>query len=143
MYYKGGGDELELAKKGKLVAFNSWYDPSARLRSEGKNFQMIIPREGAVGMFDSYMLSNNCKSDEIAHQYMNHQISPEVQKQMSSITGLAPSNIETLALMSQDEIKALHLDDQNYFRKMLLWDVMPRKHLYEKLLQEIHQDHKK
>jgi spermidine/putrescine-binding protein len=124
------------------VIANSWFDPSARLSRHNKQFKMVIPKEGAVGMFDSYLLSHNCKSNDIALDFINHQISPEVQLQMSRITGLAPSNIETLALMSQDEIKGLHLDEQSYFHKMLLWDVMPRKHLYEKLMKEIHQDQK-
>lgn len=142
-YYSGEQEEIQLLASGEVLITNSWFDPSERLSKYNKKFKMVIPKEGAVGMFDSYMLSKNCQLDEISHKYINHQISPEVQRQMSHITGLAPSNIETLALMSQDEIKALHLDDQNYFRKMLLWDVMPRKHLYEQLLREIRQDHKK
>ena len=44
--------------------------------------------------------------------------------------------------MTKDEIKALHLDDQNYFKKMILWDDMPRKHLYDALLKEVRNDFK-
>lgn len=142
-YYSGEQEEMKLLVSGEVVITNSWFDPSTRLASHNKKFKMVIPREGAVGMFDSYMLSKNCASKEVSHKYINHQISPEVQLKMSRITGLAPSNIETLALMSQQEIKALHLDEHNYFGRMLLWDVMPRKHLYERLLQEVHQEHKK
>ena len=142
-YYSGEQDEMELLSSGKVLIANSWFDPSARLAEHGKQFKMKIPKEGAVGMFDSYLLSHNCKSAQVSINYINHQISPKVQLKMSRTTGLAPSNIETLALMSQDEIKALHLDDQNYFRKMLLWNVMPRKHLYEKLMDDVRQDLKK
>jgi spermidine/putrescine-binding protein len=142
-YYSGEQDEMELLSTGKVVIANSWFDPSARLSKYNKQFKMVIPKEGAVGMFDSYLLSHNCKLKEISHNFINHQISPEVQLKMSRATGLAPSNIETLAFMSQLEIKALHLDDQNYFRKMLLWDVMPRKHLYERLMQEVKRDQEK
>ena len=142
-YYKGGGDEIEWAKKGKIVLYNSWFDPSARLKAAGKNFEMIIPKEGAVGMFDSYLLSNNCSQANIAHQYINHQITPEVQFQMVRATGLSPANIETLSLLQQEEIRALHLDDIEYFGKMLLWDNMPRKHLYEKVLEEVRADYKR
>lgn len=142
-YYKGGGDEIQLAKKGKIVAYNSWFDPSARLKSAGKNFEMIIPKEGAVGMFDSYLLHANSKKDDLVHQYINHQITPEIQLEMVRITGLAPANIETLSLLKPQEIKALHLDDMEYFGKMILWDNMPRKHLYEKVLEEVRADYKK
>lgn len=140
-YYDGEQEEMRLLTSGEVLVANSWFDPSARLASHNKQFKMVIPEEGAVGMFDSYMLSSKSKLNQVSHQYINHQISPEVQLQMSRVTGLAPSNIETLALMPQEEIKALHLDDQNYFGKMLLWNVMPRKHMYEQLLQEVREDY--
>lgn len=140
VYYKGGGDELALAREGRLLAFNSWYDPSARLKKDGKNFAMTIPREGAVGMFDSYMISQNSQQTGLAHQVINQLISPPIQQEMVRITGLAPANIETLTLLTPAEIKALHLDDSDYFNRMLLWDHMPRKNLYEKVLQAVRQD---
>lgn len=141
-YYSGEQEELELLKSGKVLIANSWFDPSSRLSRYGKNFKMVIPLEGAVGMFDSYMIKKDSGKKEILHEYINHQISPETQLKMSRITGLAPSNIETLSLMPQEEIKSLHLDDPNHFRRMILWDIMPRKHLYEKLLREVREDEK-
>ena len=140
IYYKGGGDELALATKGQLALFNSWYDPSARLKAKGKHFSMIIPKEGAVGMFDSYLISKDSHHHDLALQYINHQISPEIQNQMVKITGLAPANIETLTLLKPEEIRALHLDDANYFNRMLLWDHMPRKNLYDEVLQAVRHD---
>ena len=138
-YYKGEQEELELLISGKVFITNSWFDPSSRLNKHNREFKMVIPKEGAVGMFDSYMLSRNNKLNEISHQFINHQISPEIQLQLSRITGLSPSNIETLAFMTQDEIQALHLNDPSYFRKMILWNVMPRKNLYEKVMKEVRQ----
>lgn len=141
-YYKGGGEEIDLVKKGKILIYNSWYDPSARLKTIGKNFKMIIPKEGAVGMFDSYLISVNSKKEKLSHEYINHQITPDIQKMMLRITGLAPSNIETLALLKPEEIRALHLDDPEYFNEMTLWNHMPRKNLYEKILEEVRKDYK-
>ena len=143
IYYKGSGDEIKLARQGKIVAFNGWYDPSSQLKKIGKNFSMSIPREGAVGMFDSYLLSRGSKISTIAHQFINHQISPAIQRKMVGITGLAPSNIETLGLLSKDEIRALHLDEPDYFNRMLLWNTMPRKNLYDKVLEAVRNDLKK
>jgi len=139
-YYAGGGDELELAKQGKLVAFNAWYDPSSRLKAAGKNFSMFIPKEGAVGMFDSYLISKRSNNKDLALEYINFQISPEIQQQMVRITGLAPANIETLAILEENEIRALHLDDPDYFNRMLLWDHMPRKNLYDDVLKAVKAD---
>ena len=136
-YYQGEADELRFMTEGKVVALNSWFDPSARLRSNGRNYKMVIPREGAVGMFDSYLISASTHHTEIAHQYINHQISPPIQQKLVRITGLEPANIETLALLTPDEIKALHLDESEYFNRMLLWDNMPRKHLYKEVLEDV------
>lgn len=139
-YYKGGGDELSLINKHQLVAYNSWYDPSARLKAAGKNYAMTIPKEGAVGMFDSYMISKNAHHKELAHQYINHQIEPDIQEKMVKLTGLAPSNIETLTLLTAEEIRALHLDEPDYFNRMILWDHMPRKNLYDEVLNAVRKD---
>lgn len=141
-YYTGGGDEIELVKSGQVVAYNSWYNPSIRLKKYGKNFSMTIPKEGAVGMFDSYMISSKSKKSMIAHKYVNHQITPAIQKSMTRITGLAPANIETLGLLNPDEIKFLHLHEQDYFSKMILWDHMPRQNLYNKVLEDVRADYK-
>ncbi len=140
IYYKGGDDGLKLARQGKIVAFNSWYYPSAKLKKAGKNFAMTIPKEGAVGMFDSCLISSRSKQSALAHQFINHQISPATQLQMMQATGLAPANIETLSLLSANEIKALHLDDPGYFDRMLLWDQMPRKNLYKQVLEAVRND---
>ncbi|SCA54918.1 putative Extracellular solute-binding protein family 1 [Candidatus Terasakiella magnetica] len=143
IYYEGGTQMINLSKKGKLVAFNSWYNPSLRLQQAGKNFHMIIPKEGAVGMFDSYMISKKSTSVDLAYQYIDHQITAQTQKEMVNITGLAPTNIETLALLEPNQIKEMHLDNLDFFNRMLLWDHMPRKHLYEKVLKTVRDDLKK
>lgn len=139
-YYDGITDEYDYLLNRNVIALNSWFDPSTRLLEEGRKFKMAIPKEGAVGMFDSFLIGKQCHDTEICHDFINHQLSPEVQQQMARITGLAPANIETLALLNPDEIKALHLDEPDYFNKMLLWDHMPRKHLYEQVLQEVRED---
>lgn len=143
IYYKGDGDEIKLATQRKIVAYNSWHDSSIQLKKAGKNFTMIIPKEGTVGMFDSFLISANSKQAAIAHKYINHQISPVIQKKMLDITGLSPANLETLRLLKIDEIKALHLDEPGYFNRMLLWDNMPRKNLYEQVLKSVRDDLKK
>jgi len=140
-YYSGEKEEIDYLLSGKVLITNSWFDPSARLaKLHNKSFRMVIPKEGAVGMFDSFLITKNCKLQDISLHFINYQISPEVQYKMSDITGLAPSNIETLSLMSQNDIKRLHLDEPSYFKKMILWNVMPRKHLYEAVLQEVRQE---
>lgn len=136
-YYKGEQDEISVLASGEVLITNSWFDPSRRLSAHNKKFKMVIPKEGAVGMFDSFLMSKHSQLYDVSLKYINHQISPSVQLEMSQITGLSPSNIETLSLMSQQEIKALHLDEQNYFNKMILWDVMPRKHLYDQVIKEV------
>jgi putative spermidine/putrescine transport system substrate-binding protein/spermidine/putrescine transport system substrate-binding protein len=134
------GEEIKLAEQGRIIAYNSWYNPSERLRSKGKNFRMIIPKEGAVGMFDSFLLSNKSEQAGLVHQFINYQLRPEVQKNMVRNTGLAPANILTLSLLDAAKIKELHLDEPDYFSRMLLWDHMPRKNLYEKVLETVRKD---
>ena len=139
-YYDGNDQMLSYIENDKIVVLNSWFDPSRRLLAKDKKFKMIIPKEGAVGMFDSYLITTQVDTEDLAYRFINYQISPAVQKQMIDITGLSPSNIETISLLSQEEIQSLHLHEIDYFNRMILWDHMPRKHLYEKLLGEIRRD---
>ena len=140
-YYEGEVQELDFITSDNVIALNSWFDPSYRLSTEHKRkFKMVIPKEGAVGMFDSYLINKKTINKTLAHKYINHQISPEVQQHMVRITGLAPANIEALSLLTPEEIKALHLDEPDYFNRMLLWDHMPRKHLYQDVLKEVRED---
>ena len=142
-YYDGNDQMLSYIENENIAVLNSWFDPSRRLLAIDKKFKMIIPREGAVGMFDSYLITTQTDTEALSYRYINHQISPAVQKQMIDVTGLSPSNIETIALLSQDEIQSLHLNEIDYFNRMILWDVMPRKHLYEEVLNEIRSDFEK
>ncbi|MEE9303896.1 MAG: extracellular solute-binding protein [Thiotrichaceae bacterium] len=139
-YYTGEEQLMEFVSQGKVNVMNSWYDPSFLLNAQGLNFKMVIPDEGAVGMFDSFLINKKTNNKTLAHKFINHQISPAVQQQMVRITGLAPANIETLSLLTPEEIKALHLDEPDYFNRMLLWDHMPRKHLYDAVLKEVRED---
>lgn len=139
-YYDGNDQMLSYIENDNVVVLNSWFDPSRRLLKKDKKFKMIIPHEGAVGMFDSYLITTQTENEALAYRYINYQISPAVQKQMIDITGLSPSNIETIGLLSKDEIHSLHLDEMDYFNRMILWDIMPRKHLYEEVLNEIRKD---
>ena len=139
-YYDGGNQAEEYINQGSVRILNSWYDPSARLRKKGHQLKMIIPKEGAVGMFDSYLISSSSKNNKLAHQYINFQINPNTQKKMFNVTGLVPANSKTKNLLNKEEINFLPTNEENYFKKMILWDVMPRKHLYENVLKEVKED---
>lgn len=136
-YYSGEEQEMDFIKNHGVIILNSWFDPSQRLLKSGRNFKMVIPKEGAVGMFDSYMISTHTNNSDAAHQFINHQINPATQQQMVRVTGLPPANIETLAQLTHEEIQSLHLDETDYFERILLWNVMPRRHLYETLINEV------
>ena len=139
-YYGGGDEAFDFIHNDNIVILNSWFNPSSRLKKIEHNFKMVIPKEGAVGMFDSYLISSKSKKINLAYQFINHQISPQIQKDMFKITGLVPANRKTEKHLTKDEIKSLHLDEDDYFDKMLLWDVMPRKHLYDEVLKEVNED---
>jgi len=139
-YYNGGEQAEEFIEQGHVSVINSWYDPSSRLRKKNHEFKMIIPKEGAVGMFDSYLIHPNSKNKNIAYNYINFQISPPIQKEMFRITGLVPANKKTKKTLTEEEIKSLPVNEEAYYKKMILWDVMPRKHLYDDVLNEVKND---
>jgi len=139
-YYKGSEQAIDFIHNNDAILLNSWFDPSARFRKEGRNLQMIIPKEGAVGMFDSYLISKNSQQNQLAHNYINYQINSKTQYEMVLVTGLAPANSITRDILHPDDIQSLHLNEADYFDRMLLWNVMPRKNLYDAVLKEVQED---
>ena len=139
-YYSGGDQAEEYIDHGHASVLNSWYDPSGRLRNQDHQYKMIIPKEGAVGMFDSYLIRSNSKNKNLAYQYINFQISPAIQKEMFRVTGLVPANKKTKKTLNKEEIKSLPVNEEAYYKQMILWDVMPRKHLYDEVLKEVKED---
>lgn len=139
-YYSGGNQAEQYINNNHATILNSWYDPSNRLIQSGKKFKMIIPKEGAVGMFDSYVIHSKTNKSDLAYKYINHQLNKYTQKEMFRVTGLIPANKNTKALLAPQE-KSIYPDNiEEYYNKMILWDVMPRKHLYEKVLTEVRDD---
>jgi len=141
-YYSGQQDALEHIRGEEAILMNAWFDPSVRLRQENLFFKKITPQEGVVGMFDSLLISKKTSNIDVAHQFIDYMIKPQVQHLMVSKTGLAPANTKTVNLLEAHQIDSLHLDDEYFFNRMILRDVMPRKHLYEAILKDVREDFK-
>lgn len=125
---------------GNAQLLNSWLNPTQELRKHNHNYKMVTPGEQTIGKFDSYLITKSTANNNLAYQYINFQISASSQKKMTRSTGLSPANHLTTNLLTKQEIEALHLNDKNYFNQMLLLELMPRKDLYDQLVNIVRED---
>jgi putative spermidine/putrescine transport system substrate-binding protein len=87
----------------------------------------ILPKEGATGWSDTWMIASKAKHPNCMYMWMNHIISPKTNAQVAEWFGEAPSNRKSCAETSDKNFcKVFHADDENYFSKVSYWTT-PRK----------------
>lgn len=85
-----------------------------------------IPKEGATGWSDSWMLMKESKHADIAHAWMNYMLTGPAQKAMSDVTGYWPVSNQVLPLLSSEQIDSWHLNDlEDYYSNIYFWETVP------------------
>ena len=88
---------------------------------------VALPKEGATGWSDTWMLSSKAKNPNCAYRWMNHIISPKANAQVAEWFGEAPSNRKSCAeTAAKDHCETFHAEDEAYFDRVAYWTT-PRK----------------
>ena len=82
-----------------------------------------LPKEGATGWSDTWMISSKAKHPNCMYKWMDWIISPKVNAQVAEWFGEAPSNAKACARDRRTRTSAttFHADDQAYFDKVSFW----------------------
>ncbi len=84
-----------------------------------------IPKEGATGWADTYMLSSKSKHPNCAYLWMKHVSTPKVQAQQAIYFGETPANTKACAVMDQlskGSCQQYHADaPESYFNQIKFW----------------------
>ena len=82
----------------------------------------VLPKEGATGWSDTWMLASNAKHPNCMYRWMNHIISPKANAGVAEWFGEAPSNKKACAETAvKDHCKIFHADDEKYFDQVAYW----------------------
>ena len=111
--------EVQSFKSGTSVVGTSWQVIQNVLAGEGASTAVTIPKEGATGWSDTWMVSSKSKSPNCAYAWLDYISSPKANAEATSYFGEAPSSQE--ACKFRDDCEAYHAGDAEYAKNIWYW----------------------
>jgi putative spermidine/putrescine transport system substrate-binding protein len=114
---------------GDTVIGTTWQVIANLIEADKKSppIKAILPKEGATGWSDTWMISSKAKHPNCMYMWMNHIISPKANAAVAEWFGEAPANEKSCALTAvKNHCEIFHADDEAYFDQVAYWNT-PRK----------------
>jgi len=129
-YWALASDEIDLFKNGDAVVGASWPYQTITLQDSGAPVKDLIPREGATGWADTWMLSSNARHPNCAYAWMKWISTPRVQAQQAISFGETPANLKACSYMDRIQRGACAKYHANapasYFASIKFWKTPTR-----------------
>ena len=100
-YWALASDEIDLFKNGDAVVGASWPYQTNTLIADKAPVSDLIPKEGATGWADTWMLSAHAKHPNCAYKWLAWVSTPKVQAQQAIYFGETPANTKACAIMNK------------------------------------------
>jgi putative spermidine/putrescine transport system substrate-binding protein len=100
-YWALASDEIDLFKNGDAVLGASWPYQTNTLAADKVPVKDLIPKEGATGWADTWMLSAHAKHPNCAYLWMKWISTPKVQAQQGIYFGETPVNTKACPIMDK------------------------------------------
>src|SRR5438105_13175989 len=98
-YWGLASDEIDLFKNGDAIIGASWPYQTNTLQADKVPVKDLIPKEGATGWADTWMLSSKSKHPNCAYKWMRWVSTPKVQAEQAIYFGETPANTKACAFM--------------------------------------------
>jgi putative spermidine/putrescine transport system substrate-binding protein len=100
-YWGLASDEIDLFKNGDAVVGAAWPYQTNTLIAAKVPVKDLIPKEGATGWADTWMLSSHAKHPNCAYMWMKWVSTPKVQAEQALFFGETPANTKACAVMNK------------------------------------------
>jgi putative spermidine/putrescine transport system substrate-binding protein len=124
-YWALAGDEVDLFKNGGALVGASWPLQTITLQDAKAPVKEIIPKEGATGWADTWMVSTKAKHPNCAVMWIKWVSTPKVQAQQALSFRETPANTKACPLMNKVEkgsCTKFHLNaPASYFNSIKFW----------------------
>jgi putative spermidine/putrescine transport system substrate-binding protein len=124
-YWALASDEIDLFKNGDAIIGAAWPYQTNTLQADKVPVKDTIPKEGATGWADTWMLTTKSKHPNCAYLWMRWVSTPKVQAQQAIYFGETPANTLGCAEMdkqSPGSCKQYHADaPASYFNSIKFW----------------------
>jgi putative spermidine/putrescine transport system substrate-binding protein len=124
-YWATAGDEIDLFKNGSATVGASWPYQTNTLQAAKAPVKDLIPKEGATGWADTWMISTQAKHPNCAVKWIQWVSTPKVQAEQAIYFGETPANTKACAVMdklSKGSCAQYHANaPAAYFRSIKFW----------------------
>ena len=100
-YWALASDEIDLFKNGDAVIGASWPYQTNTLIAAKAPVKDLIPKEGATGWLDTWMVSSHTKNLDCAYKWLAYISTPKVQAEQAIYFGETPVNSKACAIMDK------------------------------------------
>jgi putative spermidine/putrescine transport system substrate-binding protein len=100
-YWASAGDEVDLFKNGGATVGASWPFQTITLQAAKAPVKDLIPKEGATGWADTWMVSSKAKHPNCAVKWIQWVSTPKVQAQQALSFGETPANAKACPVMNK------------------------------------------
>ncbi len=108
--------------QGDLDVGSIWQYTANLLTADKQPIKTTLPKEGATGWSDTWMLSTKAKHPNCMLEWMNYIQTPKVQAQVAEWFGEAPANVKACEFTTdKNHCKTYNAGDQEFFKKVAFW----------------------
>jgi len=124
-YWATVSDQVDLFKSGGSTLGASWPVMLSTLLASKAPVASVIPKEGATGWLDTWMLSAKAKHPNCAYKWLAYISTPKVQAQQATNYGETPVNSKACSFMnkiSAGSCKQYFANaPESYYRSIKFW----------------------
>jgi putative spermidine/putrescine transport system substrate-binding protein len=122
-------DEQAAFAAGDSVVGTTWQVIKNLLDADDVPVEVALPKEGATGWSDTWMISSKAKNPNCMYKWMDYIISPAANAAATVYFGEAPVSSEGCVeadKLSPGHCELFHAEDEDYFSKVHYWST-PQK----------------
>jgi putative spermidine/putrescine transport system substrate-binding protein len=109
-------------KSGDSVVGQTWEYIAGLAAADKAPVKSLLPKEGATGWSDTWMVATKSKHKTCAYKWMDHVLSPTVNAEIAEWFGEAPGNKKSCAeTVDKNFCTTYHADDEAYFDQIWYW----------------------
>jgi putative spermidine/putrescine transport system substrate-binding protein len=124
-YWSLASDEISLFRNGDVTIGASWPYTTGQLQAAKVPVRELIPKEGATGWLDTWMLSKKAKHPDCAYAWYGYISSPKVQAMQATTYGETPVNKLACGFMnkfSKGSCALYHANaPESYYASIKFW----------------------
>jgi putative spermidine/putrescine transport system substrate-binding protein len=124
-YWDLASQEISLFQSGTTVVGAAWPYQETTLAAAHAPVDSTIPKEGATGWADTWMLAAKAPDPNCAYKWMAYMSTPQIQAEDADSYGETPANTKACAIMdkiTKGSCAGYHANEpQSYFNTIKFW----------------------